>query len=535
MPTRAITIVLLSLALAACGNGNTDPGTSTTATPTTTTTTGPIATTTSTTEPAFTWPADLPGWAARGVAYLDAYREALGGGDIAAVFPFFDEDVAWWDDLTPEARLRVGLRDTLTRLIAAPQPAVRQPGMLFVGWAQLPDDTYAVLHWPHAVGDVAQNLHLVLAGDGVSRHRATGHVATAIGGAHPDAIARASGWYGEIARRFSSGDATDIASMFTDRTVYVANAKGILEPVNPRLQFEAWMSDLVSEFPDMTLRPLTLADIGLITSEPALFFTPSVAAPWWQGEDVGGGTGYYAFQSSPADTAIRVAVDWIDVDGDLVALDFYFDATGIEALGEATPPEIGDAWPAVPGPTRARTASVQVGNETIELYNATPDHIELVRWALDQFGSAGLDVPIPNSIGFPPDVSCVLYAGLTTHSDEGVDLQLCFDAEELCTGDDCAPSTTARSTLLHELGHVWTSQNLNDTTQSRFLNERGLDEWRGQGLTRDESGTEHAAEILAWGLLDADAWDARLPDNSCAELTAAFRVLTGVDPLRSCG
>jgi hypothetical protein len=91
-----------------------------------------------------------------------------------------------------------------------------------------------------------------------------------------------------------------------------------------------------------------------------------------------------------------------------------------------------------------------------------------------------------------------------------------------------------RVTILHELGHVWSSQHVDGETQALFLAERGLEVWGDQGVPWHERGFEHAAEVMAWALLDEPFTVARIGSPSCDELAAAFRILTGVDPLNGC-
>jgi hypothetical protein len=192
-------------------------------------------------------------------------------------------------------------------------------------------------------------------------------------------------------------------------------------------------------------------------------------------------------------------------------------------------------WPEIPVIDRVATGTVVTGDGTvIPLFNAEPVQARLVEWAVDRFETAGIAAPTPRSIGFPPDLRCAVLAGVATHTGEGVDLQLCEEADEVCEGEGCEPSSVSRSTLLHELGHVWTQQNLDDAARERFLEFRGLEQWTGPGLERDASGSEHAAEIISWGLMDEPTWGARLPDSECAVLAEAFRLLTGVTPLRTC-
>ena len=46
----------------------------------------------------------------------------------------------------------------------------------------------------------------------------------------------------------------------------------------------------------------------------------------------------------------------------------------------------------------------------------------------------------------------------------------------------------------------------------------------------EERGSEHAAEVMVWGLIDRQ-FSARIPHNSCAELLDGYTTLTGQQPL----
>lgn len=48
---------------------------------------------------------------------------------------------------------------------------------------------------------------------------------------------------------------------------------------------------------------------------------------------------------------------------------------------------------------------------------------------------------------------------------------------------------------------------------------------------RAESGTEHAADVIVWALMDRPVRPILLLDMSCLELGVAFRALTGKRPL----
>jgi hypothetical protein len=89
----------------------------------------------------------------------------------------------------------------------------------------------------------------------------------------------------------------------------------------------------------------------------------------------------------------------------------------------------------------------------------------------------------------------------------------------------------ARLNLLHELAHVWLTTELDEEVRQDFLSFRDLDFWWGHGLPWVETGVEHAAEIIAWGLMDEGVPLTRLPDRSCETLIEGFWLLTGEQPI----
>jgi hypothetical protein len=85
---------------------------------------------------------------------------------------------------------------------------------------------------------------------------------------------------------------------------------------------------------------------------------------------------------------------------------------------------------------------------------------------------------------------------------------------------------------LHELGHAWVHQHLDDDDRAAFVGHRALEHW-DEPARWYQKGTEHAAEIMAWGLLDEDIGVRTIAPNDHASLVASFQFLTGVDPICS--
>jgi hypothetical protein len=138
---------------------------------------------------------------------------------------------------------------------------------------------------------------------------------------------------------------------------------------------------------------------------------------------------------------------------------------------------------------------------------------EMIAWAVGRFDDAGLQLP---------------------------DLQISFPAQ--CDGKKALYHVGRRSvdfcynmnktTVLHEFAHAWDDTS-DSVDRSAFMKLRGLTVWwGGTAMPSDQQGSEHLAEIIAWGLLDVDTRSVpQLPRNSVEELTKAFVMLTrGVEP-----
>ena len=59
-----------------------------------------------------------------------------------------------------------------------------------------------------------------------------------------------------------------------------------------------------------------------------------------------------------------------------------------------------------------------------------------------------------------------------------------------------------KQTMLHELAHVWAYSNLSAEEMDAFVRFRGLESWNDPTEPWESRGTEQAAEIIAWALMD---------------------------------
>jgi hypothetical protein len=133
---------------------------------------------------------------------------------------------------------------------------------------------------------------------------------------------------------------------------------------------------------------------------------------------------------------------------------------------------------------------------------------ELVNFGLDRFEGQGLSLPEIEFEFFPTTLDCEGHMGYYLHASRT--LRMC---------------SMSKSTLLHELAHAWANINLSRAERASFASYRGLNAWNDDGDVWKERGTEHAAEIIAWALMDeADhvRFTTTMPDGS---LQAEFRLL----------
>jgi hypothetical protein len=100
----------------------------------------------------------------------------------------------------------------------------------------------------------------------------------------------------------------------------------------------------------------------------------------------------------------------------------------------------------------------------------------------------------------------------------------------ICTGQE-GLTLTNRVAILHELGHAWLSRSVSQRLQTAFLELRGLETWNDRDQPWHQRGAEHAADIIAWALMDRDVWMYRIRPNDPSSLLAGYQLLTGRQPL----
>lgn len=160
----------------------------------------------------------------------------------------------------------------------------------------------------------------------------------------------------------------------------------------------------------------------------------------------------------------------------------------------------------------------RVGEAT--LIDPTPARIEMLDWALDRYREAHLAVPAID-VRFHDDTSGC--RGNVGYTDGG--------RVDLCVRLDMEPGP--QRIVLHELAHAWANVYLSEEARDAFTRMRGLGTWSGEDADWKDRGTEHAADIVAWGLGDGTMLPLISGDRDAGSLAAAFRSLTGTAPLHA--
>jgi hypothetical protein len=159
----------------------------------------------------------------------------------------------------------------------------------------------------------------------------------------------------------------------------------------------------------------------------------------------------------------------------------------------------------------------------VELVDMPPEFTAAATWATDLFDQAGFDLPPLRYVfhGGTPE-PCAGRPGLQ-HPVEGVNVI------EICTSEMSPPTQVL---ILHETAHAWIDHTITDERKAAFQQLRGWTYWRNYDAAEwHDNGTEQAAVIMVWGLIDRPMAIVQIDQHSCGELDAGYRALTGQAPL----
>lgn len=161
--------------------------------------------------------------------------------------------------------------------------------------------------------------------------------------------------------------------------------------------------------------------------------------------------------------------------------------------------------------------------EDVRYVDMPDEFVHLATWAVDLFAQADMPLPPLRFVYHGDDAtSCRGWRGAHRYHDGQSTIHI-------CTSD---PGKVTAALVLHEIAHAWSAAELSDERKAAFQALRGWSQWSDHGDTPwHENGTEQAAEILMWGLIDRPVGLVTINDNSCDDLDAGYRSLTGQPPL----
>lgn len=145
----------------------------------------------------------------------------------------------------------------------------------------------------------------------------------------------------------------------------------------------------------------------------------------------------------------------------------------------------------------------------------------LVVWVQSRFTRAGLDVPSVSVVFDPEAEECGGFQG--RYYPRTATVYMCLRNH--------TSERVLRTLLLHEMSHAWTDQELDDPARAGFVELRGTPTWGSWDHAWTDRATEHAAVVMAWGLMDVTTNVEPIGDTSTGSLREAFRFLTGADPI----
>jgi hypothetical protein len=160
-------------------------------------------------------------------------------------------------------------------------------------------------------------------------------------------------------------------------------------------------------------------------------------------------------------------------------------------------------------------AETQVLITETTIHTETGEQRDRAVWALGRFEEAGLELP-------PVEIHI--------HSDKSECNGLNGYLANAAGGGWVLHSCGVDFTLLHELAHAWDNHSLDDETRERFLGIAHADTWNNSE-NWNLAGGEHAANVIAWGLMDERINQTRTRPYDHNSMIEAYNILTGGEPL----
>ncbi|MDJ0923506.1 MAG: hypothetical protein QNJ77_03005 [Acidimicrobiia bacterium] len=159
------------------------------------------------------------------------------------------------------------------------------------------------------------------------------------------------------------------------------------------------------------------------------------------------------------------------------------------------------------------------------IIDASPRQHAAAEAALRMFEDAGLGLPPVDIVFHESTIRCDNRNGYY-HLEHG------RHVVDVCMAEDY-PEVFLEQLIVHELAHAWDVHVLTDAIRSEFMELRKVDIWHSREVHWKHRGTEHAAEIITWGVFDKAMPVITLDNVECDELQEGYETLTGMVANRS--
>jgi len=336
--------------------------------------------------------------------------------------------------------------------------------------------------------------------------------------ATPETVSRYADLYALYAESWSTGDPDVIGDMYAaDATV--TDTLSELDATGPE-------QIALAASPGESVEP-----VGTNEMHEAVYLGPAE-----YGQDPGRALG--VFQVADAGGCIhQLAVVWTLDSGRIAAESRYHEAASFPKCHTKTPR---GWWSGLARPLpsdQVTTGFIRTpGGREVAVRNGTAILEDVLQNALLRFEAAGLSEPTFDSVVFEPSRSCAGRSGRVIQSEQGRDVFICLFESDLCpgTGPCQEPNLAVRGVVLHELAHAWILDNASADLQLEFVAHTQLAAWQDDTLPWAKQGVEYSADVLAWALLEEPAPMVRIGSPSCADLAAAYNLLTGLEAAHDC-
>ena len=139
------------------------------------------------------------------------------------------------------------------------------------------------------------------------------------------------------------------------------------------------------------------------------------------------------------------------------------------------------------------------------------------------FATIGLELPADLVLSFhESEPDCDGNLGLSSRENGVPRVRVCWSDEN----PDLEAELQLRA-LIHELTHAWTNEYVDDVTKALFVKFTESGSWSDRSTAWEDRGTERAAELMSWALLDAPILFTDFEGISCFSWAVAFELLTG--------